>query len=139
MDFMQTCPCNPNSLYKECCYPFHIALKSPKTALELMKSRYSAYALGLSDYIMQTTHPKNPHYNPDKINWELSIDKFSNETLFLKLEIIEHTESRNEGYVTFIAYLESKGHNASFKERSHFIFENNKWYYLDGVYKSLLS
>lgn len=133
---MQKCPCNTDHLYKECCYPFHIEEKSPKTPLELMKSRYSAYALQLEGYIIDTTHPENPRYEKDRVNWELSIEKFSQETLFLRLEILEHTHEGNEGYVAFRAFLERKGEDTSFEERSKFIFENNQWYYLNGEPKS---
>ncbi len=132
---MQQCPCNPDHLYTQCCYPLHIGEKKAQDPLELMKSRYSAYAMKLPIYIIETTHPKNPAYEEDHLNWELSLDKTCSETLFLKLEILEHTHNENEGYVTFKAYMEKLGQDISFQERSRFIFENSNWYYLDGRVK----
>lgn len=130
---MQKCPCNPSHLYKECCYPFHLGQKSPQTPLELMKSRYSAYAMQLPDYIIETTHPDNPAYEKDLANWRVSIESFCLATLFLGLEITEHTHEGNEGYVTFVAKLEQNNKDASFKERSHFLRVNGMWLYHSGV------
>lgn len=121
---MQACPCQKDRFYNECCYPFHIGEKEPKDPLELMKSRYSAYALKLSDYIIETTHPNNPHYDRDLARWKVSIDEFCYNTLFLNLEILSHSYNKSEGYVTFKAYLEQKGQDVSFEEKSHFIYEN---------------
>ncbi len=45
------CPCGSGLKYKKCCQKYHKGAL-PSTALLLMKSRYSAYALGLADYIM---------------------------------------------------------------------------------------
>ncbi|CAM9347403.1 unnamed protein product [Choristocarpus tenellus] len=45
--------------------PFHedTAIATP---VELMRSRYSAYASNKPDYIMETTHPKDREYGmPD--------------------------------------------------------------------------
>lgn len=129
---MQPCPCNPSTLYKDCCFLFHSGEKIPKVPLEVMKSRYSAYAVQNAGYIMDTTHPKSPHFEKDKVNWALSIEKFGQETLFLKLEILEDTHYDKTGFVTFNAILEKNGEDASFQERSKFIYENNLWFYFDG-------
>ena len=132
---MQQCPCSPEHQYKECCYPLHIGEKKAHDPLELMKSRYSAYAMKHPIYIIDTTHPKNPEYQKDYLSWELLLDKYCSETLFLKLEILEHTHNQKEGYVTFKAFIERFGQNVAFQERSCFICENLNWYYLDGVIK----
>lgn len=130
---MQPCPCNPEVFYKDCCYPFHYDEREARSPLELMKSRYSAYAMQLSDYIIETTHLKNPHYLKDKSKWKKSINDTYSGVLFKKLEILEYSQNDLEGYVTFKANLEKLGQDISFQERSRFIFENSKWYYLDGV------
>ena len=130
---MQPCPCNPEASYKNCCYPLHARERKAETPLELMKSRFSAYAMELPDYIMQTTHPKNSYYLSDKAKWKKLIDESYGGVLFKKLEILEHTHNNVEGYVTFKATLEKLGQDISFQERSRFIFENSNWFYLDGL------
>ncbi len=90
-----------------------------------MRSRYSAYVLGAADYLRATWHPTccpaelDPSQGP---HW-------------LGLEIVT-TEGggagESRGVVEFIArYLES-GRVATLHERSRFIHEGGRWYYLDG-------
>ena len=93
-----------------------------------MKSRYSAYALGKSNYIIQTTHPDNPDYSTDTENWEASISHFSRHTDFLGLNIIEFIDGEEEAYVTFTARLSS----GNMKEKSRFLKVGGAWLYRDG-------
>ena len=51
-----TCPCGSRRVYEECCEPFHLGAAAP-TAEALMRSRYSAFALGLAPYLLRTWHP----------------------------------------------------------------------------------
>ena len=53
------CPCGRPRAYATCCGRWHAgpdALQAP-TAEDLMRSRYSAFALGLLDYLRDTWHP----------------------------------------------------------------------------------
>lgn len=52
-----SCPCNPSATYATCCQPLHDGLIPAPSAEALMRSRYSAYVLGLSDYLLVTWHP----------------------------------------------------------------------------------
>lgn len=134
---MQQCPCQKNKLYSECCYPFHVDQKRPQSPLELMKSRYSAYALKLPSYIIETTHPNNPQYQLDFTNWEKEILAFAHTVRFEKLEILSDHENAHEGYVTFRAYLIQGSKDVSFEEKSHFVYDNQRWLYLDGQVKPI--
>lgn len=95
------------------------------TALELMKSRYSAYVLQLSDYLLKTWHsskrPKTLQLAP---------------THWLGLDIISYEQGRpyqDVGFVEFIARYEGEDHlPKQIHERSCFIKENQYWYYVDG-------
>ena len=51
------CPCYSGKLYEECCEPFHSKKEFPKTAEELMRSRYAAFAIPNGEYLWQTTLP----------------------------------------------------------------------------------
>ena len=51
-----SCPCGNLRAYAECCGRFH-AGEVPDTAPQLMRSRYSAYVLRLTDYLLATWHP----------------------------------------------------------------------------------
>jgi len=50
------CPCDSTVKYNDCCQPHHSGISLPLTAEALMRSRYSAYALKLVDYLVDTTH-----------------------------------------------------------------------------------
>ncbi|MDO9220991.1 MAG: YchJ family metal-binding protein, partial [Thiobacillus sp.] len=51
-----TCPCGSGRTLESCCGRFHSGEPAPD-AETLMRSRYSAYVLGLDDYLMATWHP----------------------------------------------------------------------------------
>jgi SEC-C motif-containing protein len=94
-----------------------------------MRSRYSAYALDDPDYIIATTHPRNPAYQEDKAAWRQSITAFSRHTQFKKLEVLSFEEKEDAAFVTFIAYLEQQGRDASFQETSRFEKVEGRWLY----------
>lgn len=98
-----------------------------------MRSRYAAYALGLADYIIATTHPKNPDAAHDLITRRKNILLFSENTRFDGLKIREFVEKEgDEAFVEFTALLSQLGQDVSFTERSRFLKENGRWLYLNG-------
>lgn len=123
------CPCNSGKKYKKCCKPIHDGILSPKNALELMISRYSAYAVHRCDYIIQTTHKTNAQFMHNINHWFDEIAEFSHNTLFIGLKILDYSEMYEEAYVTFQAKMQQNGTNFSLTEQSRFIKENEKWYY----------
>jgi SEC-C motif domain protein len=50
----ERCPCQSGLDYAECCGPAHRGERAPSTAEALMRSRYSAYATGEADYLLDT-------------------------------------------------------------------------------------
>lgn len=127
------CPCFSGKEYDLCCKPFHQGAL-PENALLLMRSRYSAYALNLPEYIIETTHSANPQYSDDKLGWKRSITQFAKNTTFQNLEILDFKESGNLAEVTFTAYLSQDGQDATFTERSYFEKINGRWLYREGVH-----
>jgi SEC-C motif-containing protein len=49
------CPCGSPHPYDACCQPLHQGAAAA-SAEALMRSRYSAYVLGLEDYLLATWH-----------------------------------------------------------------------------------
>jgi SEC-C motif-containing protein len=103
--------------------PFHQGTLLPKTALELMRSRYSAYALTLVEYLNNTSVRKTSRED---------IESFCKSTAFIGLEIMEHIDGKEEAFVTFIARLTQGKDDVSFKEKSHFVKTANRWIYESG-------
>lgn len=99
-----------------------------QTPLELMRSRYSAYALSLPFYIISTTHPQSPHFESDFSQWLQSILAFSKGSEFIKLEILNHGKDS----VHFKAYLKQEGKELLLEERSSFLQVEGKWFYFKG-------
>ena len=50
------CPCGSGQALEACCGRWHAGAPAPD-AESLMRSRYSAFVLGLEDYLLATWHP----------------------------------------------------------------------------------
>lgn len=127
------CPCGSQKKYKKCCRIFHFG-ETPSTALELMKSRYSAYVANNLEYIINTTHKENSDYTTNIQEWKNSINSFSKYSDFKKLEIIDFIDGQEVAYVTFKATIFQGAIDSSFIEKSKFIKEENRWLYHSGEF-----
>lgn len=125
----QLCPCHSGQSYASCCQSLHLG-KSANSAEQLMRSRYSAYVLKMADYLNMTQYalgnakPNQSELSPTDL---LGIK-------WLGLEILEsQTLDLNHATVTFKArFRKGKQKTLTLHERSHFIFENGNWFYVDG-------
>jgi SEC-C motif-containing protein len=97
-----------------------------------MRSRYCAYALGLVDYIMTTTHSQNAAYTADRTAWGKDLALFCKHTNFDGLKILQVEEGVEEGTVSFTAYLRQGESDATFSEKSSFSKEGHRWLYRCG-------
>lgn len=122
------CPCRSGKLYEGCCFPFHNG-KAPDSALSLMRSRFSAYALSLADYIISTTHPANSEFSLNTKDWKKKILEFSSHTEFKDLKILDFQDGEKFATVTFFAYLFQNGEDVSFTEKSSFEKVHDRWLY----------
>lgn len=124
------CPCGSGKSKDDCCGPV-IQSESAKTALALMRSRFTAFSLGEAQYLYNSTHSRyRKEYNIE------SIKQWSEENIWTKLEIVsvEHgSVSDARGIVEFKAYFtDANGKSQEHHERSNFLKEEGKWFYLDG-------
>lgn len=124
------CPCGSNNPYPTCCGQFHDvqSLRFAPDPVTLMRSRYSAYVLDLTDYILTTWHPDT---RPEYIEGNAPGSKW------LGLKIInDRTDNPDSGTVEFVARLRiAGGSSLRLHEVSRFIRANGRWYYVDGVKK----
>jgi SEC-C motif-containing protein len=127
----QTCPCHSGKEYTNCCKPFHLGTKLPDP-VELMRSRYAAFALGLSDYIIKTTHKGHIDQKKDQRLWKKEIEMFSECTEFCGLKIEQSQIEKDRATVTFIAFLKQDGIDVSLAEQSLFLKEGDEWKYHSG-------
>ena len=97
-----------------------------------MRSRYSAYAKGIVDYILETTHPDHPDAKRPEDVRRKEIEEFCHTTVFKGLKILDVREGDMKGMVKFTAYLYMDGKDFSFTEKSTFEKVLGKWLYLKG-------
>jgi len=127
----KSCPCCSGLPYDLCCKRLHKGALA-HNALELMRSRFSAYALNIPEYIIKTTHPASPHYSEDLSHWKHDISEFSRTSRFDKLEILDFKEQDTLATVTFVAHMQQDGSDATFTEKSYFEKKNEVWLYRSG-------
>jgi SEC-C motif-containing protein len=127
------CPCTSKKTYDRCCGPFHAGTAAPETAEQLMRSRYSAYALGKVDYLIGT--------RPEAKRAEESREElatYCKAVSCVGLKIVAKDKGGKEdatGVVTFHASLQTNGRRSLHIETSTFARENGRWVYVDGVTK----
>lgn len=128
------CPCTSGKLYDRCCGPFIAGTATPATAEQLMRSRFSAYALGKVDYLIATRCAAR---RPDENREELV--QYCKAVRCVGLKIAAKQKGGpedSEGVVTFHASLQAQGRRSLHIETSTFAREDGKWVYVDGDVKA---
>jgi SEC-C motif-containing protein len=106
------CPCGIGT-YDAHCGPLHRGERQAATPEELMRSRYSAYAVGDTDYVWRTWHPRTrpARVTEHGLHWT-------------GLEVVE----AHDDVVEFVARHADGVHH----EVSRFERRAGRWFYLDG-------
>jgi SEC-C motif-containing protein len=127
------CPCLSGEVYGECCGPYHRGEAQAPTAERLMRSRYSAFAVGDADYLLDTWHPDT---RPDTLELDAGIRWF-------RLDILGRTNGGvldSDGTVEFEARYrmrpttpEASPTSGAQHENSRFSRVEGRWFYVDAV------
>jgi SEC-C motif-containing protein len=127
----QSCPCNPQNNYEDCCQPYHSKSAQAPTAETLMRSRYSAYVCKDVDYLYNTTHPivRTKQLKSDIESWIKDAEWISLEILETKLGL----EKDKIGKVEFLAEYKTNSQCHHHHELSSFKKHKNHWMYVDGT------
>lgn len=121
------CPCGPTD-YATCCGRFHAGAIAD-TAEQLMRSRYSAYALRRRDFLLATWHPDT---RPNDLEVD---DAGSRATKWLGLEIKRQVVDGDRALVEFVARFRVGGASAQrLHEISRFERSEGRWFYRDGEF-----
>ncbi|GEP37971.1 UPF0225 protein [Nocardioides psychrotolerans] len=110
------CPCASTQTYDACCGRLHRQAAQAETALELMRSRYAAYAVGDLDHVFRTWHPRT---RPDDLEPDPSLT-------WTGLEIL----GSGEDWVEFVASYSRAGVAGQRHERSLFERRGGRWVYV---------
>ena len=121
-----TCPCGTGMPFPECCGRLLDGTATAATAEQLMRSRYSAFAVGDPAYLLATWHPATRPAAVDldpRVRW----------TGLQVLATTGGTLLAAEGTVEFRASCVAAGELGVQHERSRFVRDAGQWRYLDGV------
>jgi len=116
--FGSPCPCGSGQPYDACCGPLHRGSRQAASAIELMRSRYAAYAVGDADYVFRTWHPRT---RPADLVLE-------DDSVWQGLEV----HGYGEDWVEFTASWRGPAGAGSMHERSRFEQRAGRWLYVDG-------
>ncbi|MBN8771771.1 MAG: SEC-C domain-containing protein [Thiobacillus sp.] len=118
------CPCGSGRPLADCCGRFHVGERAPD-AESLMRSRYSAYVLGLEDYLRATWHPATCPI-------ALGLDAVPRPQ-WLGLTVKVHTPlDETHATVEFVARYKLNGRAFKLHETSRFERVDGRWLYVDG-------
>jgi len=122
---LAACPCASGKPYAACCGRLHCGGEIAPNAEALMRSRYSAYVLGLADYLLASWHSSTRPASMD-----LAED---DGTKWLGLEI-KRSQQQDETHATveFVARSRLAGRGRRLHEISRFVCEDGRWFYVDG-------
>jgi SEC-C motif domain protein len=128
-----SCVCGVGESTETCCLPIIEGKREAKTAEELMRSRYAAYALGNIDHLMNSVHPKSPG-EADRN----STEAWAKNAQWERIEILDTAagqEGDEVGEVEFIAHFKLQNIPQTHHERAVFKRHQGKWLYFDGEQK----
>ncbi|MCG8533702.1 MAG: SEC-C domain-containing protein [Pseudomonadales bacterium] len=127
MSSVQDCPCGSKKQFKQCCGRFLDQGQQAKTPEQLMRSRFSAYALGgYGKYLLQTWLPATA---PDLNEVELSVP----DVQWQQLQIVDKSQKGDDGTVEFKAhFINKQGEPEVMHEKSVFKRIAGRWLYIGG-------
>ena len=126
IDASTPCPCGTGDSYEACCARWysgdqHLAAPTPEA---LMRSRYTAYTLGLVDYLLATWHASTR---------PAALESVDPQVRWLGLEVRKTAMTdADHGTVEFVARSKLAGRAHRLRETSRFVREDGRWYYVDG-------
>ena len=127
-----TCYCDSGKPFAQCCEPFLLMKEKPKSVKQLVRARYSAYAIGAGkhrEFLIRTWHPQTAR--------NINITDVSNDNFTWKgLEIIKAEQKGDLGRVEFKAfYAQDDGTEHVHHERAMFHRIKGLWLYVEGQVK----
>ncbi len=131
MSMSASCPCGRVDAkkravaYADCCGRFveHFNDVPAPDAEHLMRSRYSAFVLERVDYLLSTWHSST---RPASLDFDAGAK-------WLGLEVREHKiTGADTAEVEFVGRYRLEGRAVRLHERSRFVCEDGRWFYVDG-------
>ena len=145
----QLCPCGSGNNYGDCCKSVHEFGMVTSSASDLIRARYSAYAMNNADFIISTTSEQSPDF---KHYFSLPGDKTKNlrrwskdihqsmmkEYFYIKSEIVNEEVDPGQADVVAVTFLHlaiQKGSNVMYpvQEKATLVRDDGvAWKYMQG-------
>ncbi|GEP69407.1 YchJ family protein [Cellulomonas soli] len=122
---MTPCPCGSGDPWDACCGPVLDGSRAAATAEALMRSRYSAFAVGDRAYLLATWHPST---RPAELDLDDDVE-------WRRLTVLGTSAGGpwdETGTVEFVAAYRTSDGRGRLHERSRFVREGGRWSYVDG-------
>jgi SEC-C motif-containing protein len=124
------CPCGTGQSHADCCGPIIGGERKAATAEQLMRARYTAYAQGEIDFILETMEPQRRAETDDD-----GIREWSENSEWLGLAVLATEGGGPEdetGMVEFVAEYVYDGEERRHHERASFSRLEGSWYFVEG-------
>ncbi|MGW5521478.1 YchJ family protein [Gordonia sp. NPDC003950] len=119
------CPCTSGLTFEDCCGPVLAGRRRAPTAEALMRSRFTAFAVGDGDHLMASWHRST---RPADVDLDDTIDWYRLDVL----DTVGGGPFDTTGQVRFTAFYRGPGGRATMTEHSRFERVDGSWFYLDG-------
>jgi SEC-C motif domain protein len=119
------CPCASGRIFAACCGPLLAGTSQAATAEMLMRSRYTAYYIDDTAYVLRTWHPST---RPSALD-TADLPRWSGLSI---IRTVEGGLNDDQGVVEFVASALVHNRVCRFGETSRFIREDGLWFYVDG-------
>ncbi|MGH1427425.1 MAG: YchJ family protein [Arenicella sp.] len=121
------CVCQSGKLFQQCCDRFLNQQQLAKTPVQLMRSRYSAFALGgYGEYLLKT-------WAPSMTSGVSALELSMRTTDWVGLEIVDKSQKGDQGFVEFKArFKDDSGRENVHHEKSVFERMDGRWLYVCG-------
>jgi SEC-C motif domain protein len=119
------CTCGLPEKYENCCGRLHLGEAEAVTAEQLMRSRFSAFAVQDEAYLLRSWHPST---RPPQIGFDPALH-------WQRLEILAGSGGGpldKRGTVEFRAGYTSQGRMGELHENSRFVRHDGLWVYVEG-------
>ncbi|MCF8589815.1 YchJ family protein [Gordonia liuliyuniae] len=122
------CPCGSGETVAACCGRYLSGEAAPPSAEALMRSRFTAFAVGDESYLLATWHPDvRPPSCP--------IDPQARWLYLTIIDVLDGSPFHRSGVVEFVAVYRDADGRGELRERSAFERVDGCWYYVSGTHR----
>ena len=131
VSFDAPCPCGRPGKLAECCGPYLTGERQAPDPESLMRSRYTAFALGTAEAVDHLVATHHADHRASDLRAGLQ-DSIAGVDSWERLEVRTASEDGERGSVEFTATYRVGKDRMQLRERSQFVREEGRWFYTRG-------